>query len=144
MSIPPLIEIYAEKSPYDFEVTDLDSLQACWEKVATLLFEIGVGEIAALPLIEISLLPDSSMAEVHAKFLSDPTPTDVITFEHGELLIGIEVAQCQAKEYEQDFLKEVALYGIHGMLHLSGYDDQMIADFKRMKARQEELLELYF
>ncbi|MEN8849542.1 MAG: rRNA maturation RNase YbeY [Akkermansiaceae bacterium] len=141
MSVAPVIEIYAEQSPYD---VDLAKLQIGWEKTAALLAEIGVGEIAVLELIEISLLGDPEMAQVHGEFLADPTPTDVITFEHGELLIGVEVALRQAREYEYDLFREVALYGIHGMLHLSGFDDHQELDFERMRERQEELLAVYF
>ena len=141
MSGAPVIEIYADRSPHDL---DLAVLQSGWEKAAALLAEIGVGEIASLPLIEIALLDDSAMSQVHAEFLNDPTTTDVITFEHGELLIGVEVAIRQAHEYQHHFFREVALYGIHGMLHLAGFDDRERADFERMKERQEELLALCF
>ncbi len=144
MNTQPLIEIYHEQSPHKFTTPELEVLRGGWQKVACHLSEIGEGEIAQLLLIEISLLPDASMAEVHGEFLADPTPTDVITFEHGELLIGVEVAQRQAKEYEHEFFREVALYGIHGMLHLSGFDDQTQSQFESMKARQEELLALCF
>lgn len=109
-----------------------------------MLQEIGQGTITGLEGIEVSLLDDAEMAEVHREFLHDATPTDVITFEHGELLIGVETAERQAGEFGTRPDHEIALYGIHGMLHLSGYDDRTPEDAKRMAGRQEELFARVF
>ncbi|MDB4354203.1 rRNA maturation RNase YbeY [Akkermansiaceae bacterium] len=140
----PLIEVFAERSPRDFDLETIERWLGGWQKVASLLKGIGVGPIASMDEVEISLLDDSAMSQVHQEFLSDSTSTDVITFEHGEVLIGVEVAERQAVEFEQDFFFEIALYGIHGLLHLSGFDDRVPSDFELMKARQEELLDSYF
>jgi len=115
-----------------------------WNLVFDRLQREGRGVIRDLGGIEVSLLDDREMSEVHGEFLDDPTPTDVITFEHGELLIGVEVAERQARDFKTRVDHEVALYGIHGMLHLSGYDDQRPADFRVMEARQEELFQEVF
>jgi probable rRNA maturation factor len=80
------------------------------------------------------------MARLHGEFLNDATTTDVITFEHGELLIGVEVAARQAGEFGSLADREIALYGIHGMLHLAGFDDRSSTDAKEMAVRQEEVL----
>lgn len=115
-------------------------LESGWNQVAAILQGIGVGEIAKLKELEISLLDDGEMARIHGEFLQDATPTDVITFEHGELLIGVEEAQKQAVEFGTSPDREIALYGIHGMLHLAGFDDRDPADARIMSLRQEELL----
>jgi probable rRNA maturation factor len=140
----PAIEIYFDRSPGQFNSGELAILHEGWQKVASILKGIGIGKIAMLEVMEFTFLNDVTMAEVHRDFLSDETPTDVITFEHGEILIGIEVARRQGLQFEQDFLRELALYGIHGMLHLSGFDDRTPDEAKGMKIRQEELLDVYF
>ncbi|MEZ7919566.1 MAG: rRNA maturation RNase YbeY [Akkermansiaceae bacterium] len=140
----PAIEIYFDRCPGQFNSDELAILHEGWQKVASILKEIGIGKIAMLEVMEFTFLNDVTMAEVHRDFLSDETPTDVITFEHGEILIGIEVAKRQGLQFEQDFLRELALYGIHGMLHLSGFDDRTPDEAKGMKIRQEELLDVYF
>ena len=140
----PAIEIYFDRSPGQFNSGELAILHEGWQKVASILKGIGIGKIAMLEVMEFTFLNDVTMAEVHRDFLSDETPTDVITFEHGEILIGIEVARRQGLQFEQDFLRELALYGIHGMLHLSGFDDRTPDEAKDMKIRQEELLDAYF
>ena len=135
-----MIEIYPACQSREISDEVLVQLQEGWEKAFGLLKEIGVGEIAGLEVVEITLLDDGDMARLHGEFLSDATTTDVITFEHGELLIGVEVAARQAEEFESRPDREIALYGIHGMLHLSGFDDRSSADAKEMAVRQEEIL----
>ena len=103
-----------------------------------------MGEIAGLDVLEITLLDDDEMSRLHGEFLGDASPTDVITFEHGELLIGVEVAARQAVEFGSEADREVALYGVHGMLHLSGFDDRSSRDAKEMAVRQEEVLAACF
>ncbi len=97
-----------------------------------------------LPEIEVSLVSDAEIAAVHGQFLDDPTPTDVITFEHGEILISVETAARQAREYghNQPVPREIALYLIHGLLHLAGWDDHHPDEAAAMAAEQERVLHL--
>lgn len=138
------LEIHPTCQSREFTDQLLSILYSGWSEVAEVLRKIGVGEIVTFSEFEISLLDDEEMARVHGEFLKDPTTTDVITFQHGELLIGVEVAERQSIDYGASADLEIALYGIHGMLHLSGFDDRSPEDAELMKARQEELLEVYF
>jgi probable rRNA maturation factor len=96
--------------------------------------------LAALTNIEVTLTSDSEIAAVHAEFLADPTPTDVITFHHGEILISLETAARQAPEHGFTLPHEAALYLIHGLLHLAGWDDHDPGQARAMAALQEDLL----
>jgi probable rRNA maturation factor len=93
------------------------------------------------PEVEITLLGEAAIAKVHGEFLEDPTPTDVITFEHGEILIGVPIAAANAGKFRHPADHEVALCAIHGLLHLLGYDDLTEKERVIMHARQEEILE---
>jgi probable rRNA maturation factor len=96
---------------------------------------------AVLPSeVEITLLGEAAITKVHGEFLEDPTPTDVITFEHGEILIGVPVAAANARKFRHSADREVALCAIHGLLHLLGYDDLTEKERVIMHARQEEIL----
>lgn len=97
--------------------------------------------LGTLPEIEVSFISDDAIAKVHAEFLEDPTPTDVITFAHGEILISTETAIRQAADHCQPPDRETALYLIHGLLHLHGHEDASEAGFLAMKQRQEEILD---
>lgn len=90
--------------------------------------------------VEISLVSDESIAKVHGEFLADPTPTDVITFQHGEILISLDTAMRQAAENSEPYEREVTRYIVHGLLHLAGWDDREEAERKAMHEVQERIL----
>src|SRR5262245_9048727 len=58
-------------------------------------------EDAPLPeheCVEVALVDDETSARVHEQFMGIEGETDVITFHHGEIVIGVEVAFRQAAE----------------------------------------------
>ncbi len=132
---------------YDHQQTlplDLLQLTALAAAAWPLVMAAPGPEVAVLPdlvEVEISFITDEAIARVHAEFLEDPTPTDVITFAHGEILISTETAVRQAADYGQDPVRETALYLIHGLLHLNGHEDESEEGFARMKELQEGILE---
>ena len=80
------------------------------------------------------------MAEVHRRFMGVAGPTDVITFQHGEILISVETARRQARAYRTSFEHELRLYLLHGLLHLRGFNDAKPAGRARMKRIQEKIV----
>ena len=84
--------------------------------------------------IEVSIISDRVIAAVHRKFMNIDGPTDVITFEHGEIVISAETAERQGREHGQRLEEELGLYIVHGILHLNGYDDLE----ERAAARMQE------
>lgn len=97
--------------------------------------------LPSLPEIEVSIVSDEEIARVHGDFLDDPTPTDVITFHHGEILISADTALRQGAEHGQSLDHEVALYLVHGLMHLAGWDDHEEAEAREMTRRQEAILQ---
>ena len=91
--------------------------------------------------IEISIIDDKQIAKVHGEFMSDPSPTDVITFDYGEILVSAETALSNSAEMQVSLENEILLYIIHGMLHLGGYLDGSNAEFKEMESHQEMILD---
>ena len=82
------------------------------------------------------------MAKVHRDFLDIPGATDVITFPYGEILVCAKVAAARAAEFQHTTTDELALYIIHGLLHLSGHDDIEPAMACKMAAEQQKILEV--
>jgi probable rRNA maturation factor len=97
--------------------------------------------LTSLEEIEVSLVSDEVISQVHGDFLQDPTPTDVITFHHGEILISLDTAARQAAELSQPYEREVALYLIHGLLHLAGWHDADETERAEMHRLQEIILD---
>ena len=90
--------------------------------------------------IDIVLVDRTTMAQVHADFLGDPTDTDVITFPYGEILVCPAVAEEAALAFGHQLQDEVLLYALHGVLHLVGYDDKKQGAAREMAQAQEALL----
>ena len=95
--------------------------------------------LAELDEIEVTLLDDPAIAAVHERFMAIPGATDVITFQHGEILVSLDTAAAQARELGHSLYHEVVVCAIHGMLHLHGHDDKDANARARMHARQDEL-----
>jgi len=98
------------------------------------------GPLAGLRLVEISVLGAGAMARIHREFLNEPGPTDVITFPYGEIAVCAPVAAARADEFRHTVAEELALYCIHGLLHLAGHDDVRPADARRMHREQDRIL----
>ncbi|WP_052573084.1 rRNA maturation RNase YbeY [Haloferula sp. BvORR071] len=90
--------------------------------------------------IEVALVDNETSARVHEQFMGIEGETDVITFHHGEIVIGVEVAFKQAAENGEPPLRELFRYIVHGLLHLAGHEDEEDADRQRMEAAQEPLV----
>lgn len=90
--------------------------------------------------VEVALVDDETSARVHEQFMGIEGETDVITFHHGEIVIGVEVAFRQAAENGEPPLRELFRYIVHGLLHLAGHEDEEPADRERMEAAQEPLV----
>lgn len=99
----------------------------------------GAFALRALDEVSIAIVSDQRMARLHLEFMGIAGPTDVITFEHGDIVISAETARANAAEYGQPVDHEIALYILHGLLHLNGFDDRNARDRKRMHALQARL-----
>ncbi|MCR9248451.1 MAG: rRNA maturation RNase YbeY [bacterium] len=93
--------------------------------------------------VSLLLTDDAEIARVHADYLDDPTPTDVISFDidgSAELVVSVETARRTAKELGHTVRAEVALYVVHGILHVCGYDDHRPKDRARMRRAEREVM----
>ena len=104
------------------------------------------------PLREISLaiVCAREMSAVHKRFLNRAGPTDVLSFalEHdrrgrvagGEIVVCLDVARRQARLRRHRISDELLLYAVHGLLHLSGWDDRTKPAFAAMHAMEDQIL----
>ena len=96
--------------------------------------------LESLSEVEVTIVSDRRIAEVHRRFMGIPGATDVITFEHGEIVISAATAARHAREHRHPVEHELGLCIIHGILHLNGYDDLAEPAATRMRETQAALL----
>ena len=99
--------------------------------------------------VSIAIVDDATIHQLNRHHLGHDWPTDVITFPlsdpgdptlSGELVVSAEMAATTAKHAEVRPWDELALYVVHGLLHLCGYDDAADHDRDAMRRREAEIL----
>jgi probable rRNA maturation factor len=97
-------------------------------------------ELMQLPEISVLIVSDRRMASLHRQFMNEPGPTDVITFQHGEIFISAETARHNARRFGNALTHELRLYVVHGLLHLHGFDDRDKTSARQMETVQRRIL----
>jgi probable rRNA maturation factor len=97
-------------------------------------------DLETLREVSVLIVSDRRMESLHRRFMNEPGPTDVITFQHGEIFISAEMAERNARRFGNPFPRELRLYVLHGLLHLQGFDDRTKAGAREMHMAQEKIL----
>ena len=99
----------------------------------------GLFALKQIPEIEVAVVSDAVIARVHMRFMGVAGATDVITFDHGEIVASADTASVQAAKHGHGALEELALCIIHGLLHLNGHDDIAPRDRAKMHRVQDRI-----
>ena len=121
----------------------LTALESVAHDAAGLALEMAAhpdSPLSLLATLEFALVDDATSDQVHRDFMEIEGATDVITFHHGEIVIGSQVAERQAAEYGEPLGREILRYMIHGLLHLAGHEDFETAGRELMESAQEEIV----
>ena len=133
--------VAAENCPYGCEVnltlTDNDGIRSLNQEFR----ELDVPtDVLSFPMIDYERAGDFS-------HLTTPlAKTKYFNLESGELLLGdivisVERAREQAKEYGHSLEREIAFLTAHSMLHLMGYDHVEEEERELMEQKQEMVLQ---
>jgi len=129
------VQIHNPVEPLSFDESEIVALFHFLDESASC--QIPDGELS------IACLNEKAHCQLHADFLDDPSPTDVITFQGdpdegmaGEICVSVDMAKSYAETHGEDFSKELTLYLVHGWLHLAGFDDLTEKDRQAMKKEE--------
>jgi probable rRNA maturation factor len=93
--------------------------------------------------ISLAFVDNPTIHQLNRRYLNHDEPTDVLSFPlsegkklQGELVIGAEVAAEQAAARGHAVGAELALYVIHGLLHLCGEDDHTPQEAAAMRTKE--------
>ena len=108
--------------------------------------------------ISVLFTDDTEMRELNKKYRGKDKSTDVLSFSMregedfpktekgnlGDIVISIDYATRQAKEFEVSLDDEIKRLLVHGCLHLLGYEheDVSVDVARKMFDKQEEILSL--
>ncbi|MDC0708959.1 rRNA maturation RNase YbeY [Stigmatella sp. ncwal1] len=103
--------------------------------------------------LSLSLVGDRAIRRLNRTWRKKDKATDVLSFPAGDLpkgtpgprqlgdvVISIDTAKRQAKEYGRTMESEMARYLAHGLLHLLGHDHERTYDARKMASLEEKLL----
>lgn len=120
------------------------------------LLAFGISELELNPECDLNVLlvDEVEMTQLHMKWMGEPGPTDVLSFpmdeiEPGSKEVGIlgdivlcpAIAQAQARDAGHGFDRELSILSVHGLLHIVGYDHATSADEKEMFTLQESIVD---
>jgi probable rRNA maturation factor len=94
--------------------------------------------------LSIVLVTDNAIAKLNKEYHRTDGPTDTLSFDYGrgqgELVISVEHAVAQAKRFHTTPARELALYIVHGILHLHGQNDRTVRQRRGMRAAERRML----
>ena len=100
--------------------------------------------------VALYLVDTSEITRLNETFLHHKGSTDVIAFDysgergfpalHGEVFVCLDQAFRQCRRFHTTWQSELVRYMIHGVLHLSGFDDHRPAQRRRMKRVENRFL----
>jgi len=107
--------------------------------------------------ISVVIVDKDKIYEINKTYRNVDKVTDVISFAFednggitpdglrilGEIYLCMDKAKEQAIEYGHSNKREICYLVTHGLLHLLGYDHEKEEDKKKMRIKEEEILELY-
>ncbi len=118
---------------------------------------LALENFAADTDVSISLVDNDEIRDLNRTYRGVDSPTDVLSFPMlegednikvldmplmlGDIVISLERAREQCKDYGHSFEREAGYLTAHGMLHLMGYDHQTEEDKKIMRQKEECVLE---
>lgn len=103
--------------------------------------------------VSVALVDDAYIRVLNREYRGVDQPTDVLAFPMesdrgpradpalGDIVISLERAREQARQFKHPIRREVALLAVHGLLHLLGYEDDSEAGASTMWSKQKQLLE---
>jgi len=104
--------------------------------------------------LSLLLVNDAQIQALNRKYLRRDKPTNVLAFPMregefsvlhphllGDLVISVETARRQMKQFGLDEMRMIILLMIHGILHLLGYEHEGAKkEAREMAIKQKELL----
>ncbi len=121
-------------------------------EAAFLLDQISEQHDVAFSFVEVVFVDEPGIVQINREYLKREYVTDIISFRYDENATNLEIEgtlYCcapriseQATEFNQPLKVEFLRIIIHGLLHISGYEDSTIEEKKEMTRLEDHFLSL--
>ncbi|PKG21785.1 rRNA maturation RNase YbeY [Niallia nealsonii] len=110
--------------------------------------------------LSVTFVGNDRIQEINKEYRKKDQPTDVISFAMeelgegevelvgadmprvlGDIIISIDKAEEQAKDYGHSYMRELGFLSVHGFLHLLGYDHLTKEEEEIMFSTQKQILD---
>jgi probable rRNA maturation factor len=140
------------------EINNESGIEADESKILRVAgFALDVMHVSEEAELNIVLVDEAAMEQLHVQWMDEPGPTDVLSFPMDELRPGTEdeptppgllgdivlcpqVAEAQAETAGHQTIDELLLLTVHGVLHLLGFDHAEPDEEKEMFGIQRDIL----
>lgn len=132
--------------------SDQRAMRTPRKRLAGVIDFVCRAEGADVAAVDIAVVTAHRIAALNRRWLRHAGSTDVLSFDLtgpgdaglvAQIVVCADVAVREARRRGHAAQREMLLYTVHGLLHLTGYDDTTPRKATRMRARQEELLDAY-
>lgn len=134
--------IYYEACPYEAKVmvilTDNESIREINKNHRQI---DSVTDVLSFPMIEYKEPGNLDFLEDDDDGIFDSFDPDTGELVLGDIVISVDRAKEQAKEYGHSLKREIGFLVAHSMFHLFGYDHMEEAEREDMERRQRDVLE---
>ncbi|SHI37513.1 probable rRNA maturation factor [Clostridium cavendishii DSM 21758] len=96
-------------------------------------------DVLSFPMLDFP--KDKVYKDVYLNHSFDATFLDGEELVLGDIVLSLEKAMEQSKEFNHSFLREACYLVVHSVLHLLGYDHMDEEEKKVMREREEEVLD---
>lgn len=134
------------------EIANRQRLAPLDRKTLRALCEAVLRQHGADAGVSLCYVDNASIRGLNARFLQRDEVTDVLAFPLddeaapegprllGEIVVSVEKAIGEARERGLEVGSEIALYTVHGLLHLLGYDDHTPGETQTMRQAEQDAL----
>ncbi len=145
-----LYKMEEKELPINFFSEEIDFQLENEEKTSNWLQKIANKEGFIVAAINYIFCDDEYLHKINMEYLNHDTYTDIITFDNsededeqvleGDIFISVDRVKENSAELKTTFEQEIHRVMVHGLLHLTGYDDHSEEDKQLMRDKENQAL----